>query len=47
MLHFYENMHPRRRSAPAAAPCSAKKAVAQWNGADMGLGTVLTLEMVE
>merc|ERR1719231_1896458 len=23
---------------------SAKKAVAQWNGADMGLGTVLTLE---
>ena len=26
---------------------SAKKAVAQWNGADMGLGTVLTLEMVE
>ena len=26
---------------------SAKKAVAQWNGADMGLGTVLTFEMVE
>ena len=33
---------------PAAPPKqSAKKAVAQWNGADMGLGTVLTLEMVE
>ena len=27
MLHFYENMHPRRNSDPAASPVSAKKII--------------------